>query len=59
MHLFTKAKQEWEFLNYTIDVKIKMHEKMYCPPCGKRPIMGLSDGIVKLRRLKSADAVRK
>lgn len=59
VHLFKKAKQEWEFLNHTIDVKIKMQDKMYCPPCGKRPIMGSSDGIVKLMRLKSAGAVRK
>ena len=46
-------------MQHTIDVQIKLQGNIYCPPCGNRPIMGSSDGILKLRRLKSAGAVRK
>ena len=46
-------------MQHTIDVQIKLQKKNVLPPCGNRPIMGSSDGILKFMRLKSAGAVRK
>ena len=32
---------------------------MYCPPCGNHPVMGSSDGNMKLRRRVTAGKARK
>ncbi len=56
--LFSRAFKEWELCRLNIKVKIKNMSTVSCPPCGKYPVMGSSDGNVKLKRNASAGKVR-
>ncbi|EFX69219.1 hypothetical protein DAPPUDRAFT_329377 [Daphnia pulex] len=51
------AFKEWELCRLNIKVKIKNMSTVTSPPCGKSPLMGSSDGNVKLKRHTSAGKV--
>jgi hypothetical protein len=56
---FSIAFKEWELCRLNIKLEIQNVSTTFCPPCGKHPVMGSSDGNMKLKRYKSAGAVRK
>lgn len=56
--LFSRAFKELELCRLNIKVKIKNMSTVSCPPCGKSPVMGSSDGNVELKRHASVGKVR-
>ncbi|KAK4017462.1 hypothetical protein OUZ56_032773 [Daphnia magna] len=57
--LFTTAEREWETCHHYIDQEVFKRKKIYCPSCGTKPLVRLSDAIIKLRHLASAGEARK